>query len=167
MAYQDPEDQNLDNGDDDGDEQPESNDIRNLRRKAQKADALARENALLKAGINTDTPLGQMFKDAYQGELTTDAIKAAWATVAPPAPETTEQETEPTAEEKEFAAEREGFASGAGDDGKPPDRNPRKEALEIGLKALDEGLARDEAMGMAFSHLAGAASQGDERVILK
>lgn len=151
--------------------EPESNDIRSLRRKAEKADALARENALLKAGINTESPLGAMFRDAYQGELTTDAIKAAWATVAPPAPPepepTTDPDPGPDPQAQQFADDRQRLTTGgAGDLGTEPERDPKKVAIEEGEKALQEGKSREDAMALAFSTLAQAAANGDQRVIV-
>jgi ribosomal protein L12E/L44/L45/RPP1/RPP2 len=58
--------------------------IKNLRKaaeenpilKAEKA-ALARENAFLKAGINTDDPKLAYFYKGYDGEMTPEAIKQA------------------------------------------------------------------------------------------
>lgn len=45
---------------------------------ASTAPALAMENAMLRAGIDVDTPLGKMFATSYNGELDKTAITAAW-----------------------------------------------------------------------------------------
>jgi hypothetical protein len=175
VTYQDPQDPNPDIDDVDDDDPSQvtlsRSQIRAMERDAKETRTLKRENALLKAGIDTTTPLGTLFAQAYEGELSTEAINTAWQAIAPPGgaePGATDTAVhEPTAEERAFADERAGMASGAGDDGVPPDRDPRKVAVEEGLAALEGGAGRDEAMAMTFSHLAGAASQGDKRVILE
>jgi hypothetical protein len=48
-----------------------------LEKKAKRADALEREVAFLKAGVNSDDPRAKWFYKGYDGELTADAIKAA------------------------------------------------------------------------------------------
>lgn len=57
---------------------------KNLERKAKEADAAKaeaqaakRELALLKAGIDLESPTGKLFAKAYDGEASVDAIKAA------------------------------------------------------------------------------------------
>ncbi len=40
--------------------------------------ATARENALLRAGIPIDTPVGEMFARGYDGDVNPDAMKAKW-----------------------------------------------------------------------------------------
>lgn len=67
-------------------EEPEH--IKALRDKAKQADsisaeksALERKVAVLEAGVNTSTPLGQMFLKSYEGDLTAEAIQAAAAEV--------------------------------------------------------------------------------------
>lgn len=50
---------------------------------AKRAGALERDNALLRAGVPSDTPLGKVFAKAYDGELTLEAIKAAWTELSP------------------------------------------------------------------------------------
>jgi hypothetical protein len=59
------------------------NQIRSLESKAKKADELEaqvaelqRRAVLSEAGV-PDTPIGKLFKDAYKGDLTTEAVKAA------------------------------------------------------------------------------------------
>ena len=66
----------------------EADHIKALREKAKLADQVASEKsvlerkvAILEAGVNTTTPVGAMFLKSYDGELTTEAIKAAAAEV--------------------------------------------------------------------------------------
>lgn len=58
--------------------------VRDLEKRAKGADsakaeaeAAKRELAMLKAGINLDTPTGKLFAKAYDGESTLDAVKRA------------------------------------------------------------------------------------------
>ena len=76
---------------DEQDAQAESSDerndrkwVRDLEKRAKGADsakaeaeAARRELAMLKAGIDLDTPQGKLFSKAYDGEPTLDAVKAA------------------------------------------------------------------------------------------
>ena len=43
-----------------------------------------RKAALLEAGVDTKSPLGSLFADAYKGDLTSEAIKEAWRKSFPP-----------------------------------------------------------------------------------
>jgi len=80
------ENDDFDIQDEDGQsEQPQSRKwVRDLEKRAKDADKIRaeaesakRELALLKAGINLDTPQGKLFAKAYDGEFTVDAVKAA------------------------------------------------------------------------------------------
>lgn len=178
MAYDDPE--NLD---------PESTDdgtgkvtlsreqIRSMERDAKAARAATRELAFVKAGIDTESPLGALFSAAYDGPLERDAIVEAWKAVAPAPPAPPANDSTPPAGEAtppagddgaEFERERQRLAQeGLGDTGTPPDRDPRRVAVETGQKLLSEGKSRDEAMAEAFSIIAGGAAAGDSRVIVR
>ena len=52
---------------------------------SQELDAMKREMAFLKAGVDTDTKVGQLLYKAYEGDLETDAIRAEWSELAPAA----------------------------------------------------------------------------------
>ena len=63
--------------------QVQGEDIRTLRDRAKRFDeaqasiaALGRENALLRSGIDLESPLGQLFVKSYDGEWTAEALKA-------------------------------------------------------------------------------------------
>lgn len=171
MAYQDPSDPQDQN---DGSQITLSREqIRSMERDAKEARAAKRELAFVKAGIDTDTPLGTLFATAYEGPLDKEAIETAWKAVAPapaapsePPPPAAEEEPPPPAADASFEEERRRLAAGSdGDDGTPPDRDPRKVAIETGQKLLQDGKSREDAMAEAFSSIAGAAAAGDSRVI--
>ncbi len=65
-------------------DRPDRKWVRDLEKRAKGADtakaeaeAAKRELAMLKAGINLDTPQGKLFAKAYDGESTLDAVKKA------------------------------------------------------------------------------------------
>lgn len=174
MSYIDPE---LDEPDEtpDGDE---SNDLRNLRRKAKEHDKLARENEQLRAdmrelefvraGIDTSTPMGQMFLKAYDGESSADAIKTAWEAVSGGTLATEDPDRD--AQIAEETKERQNLAAGAtGDDGElpvVPVRGKEGRAVRAGLDAIQTGLSHEDAQGVAFASLVAAAASGDRSVIV-
>ena len=49
----------------------------------QELDAMKREMAFLKAGVDTDTKAGQLLYKAYDGDLETEAIQAEWSELVP------------------------------------------------------------------------------------
>lgn len=106
--------------DDDNETSEEGHDIRELRRKAKDADrlpSLERENAFLKAGVNVEDPKFKYFVKAYDGDLTTAAIKAelaeaGLASTSPPPPQN-EPEPEDLTGHARMAANAAG-GSGAG-----------------------------------------------------
>lgn len=176
MSYNDPDiyldDQHEDVQDDPRQVTLSRDQIRSMERDAKQVRTLRRENAMLKAGIDVNTPLGTLFLNAYEGELETDAIRDAFHKIAPPAPVTATEAEEPDMapvgdnDDAQFAEERQRLASGGlGDDGHTIDRDPRKVAIELGNKMLADGKSREDAMASAFSSMAGAAAAGDSRVI--
>ena len=50
---------------------------------SQELDSMKREMAFLKAGVDTDTKVGQLLYKAYDGELDTASIQAEWSELAP------------------------------------------------------------------------------------
>ena len=52
---------------------------------SQELDAMKREMAFLKAGVDTDTKAGQLLYKAYDGELDTESIQAEWSELVPTA----------------------------------------------------------------------------------
>ena len=161
-------------------EDDEGHDLRNLRRKAKEADRLEKRNAeletkarklaFIEAGVDVSTPVGALFARAYDGDIEdTEAIKAAYAELGG-ATSSTEDES-PDAAELEATRERQalGGAGAAGDTGEQPRQPVRGRdgaAVKAGRKAMEDGLARDDAMGVTFGELVGAAAEGDQTVIL-
>lgn len=163
------------------DDTPEDETPKGLRRaardgKAARAEAtrLARENAMLKAGIDTDTPLGALFSDGYKGDLTKDAVKAAWSALGAPAPASSSADAvddEPAGDdvtfepgEEQSTRERQALANGANTDA-PAKPNPHENALLVAEKVTAGGGSRDDSMAGAFESLVNAGAQGDKRVI--
>ncbi|SVC91333.1 uncharacterized protein METZ01_LOCUS344187, partial [marine metagenome] len=72
---------------------------------SQELDAMKREMAFLKAGVDTDTKAGQLLYKAYDGDLETAAIQAEWselvpAAAAPPPAETVDATDTQVAEQR-------------------------------------------------------------------
>lgn len=155
--------------------------LKHLREKAAKADeaeaALAdarRENAILRAGIDTESKLGQMFVKAYDGDFAdVEALKAAAKEIGVPIRgETVEETSTTTADaatetaEPTGTTERQQLAAGAvADTGESPD--PRKLATDQFNADMAAGLEQDEAAGRAFNLLVNAANGGDPRVLVR
>lgn len=162
--------------------EPTPDDIKGLRAAADRskankaeADAMRRENAMLKAGIDTESPIGALFAGGYKGELDKEAVKAAWAELgvssATPA-DTPVVDTPPdnddhlSADEKASTAERRALANGAtADRGTTPD--PRSEAKVRHQSVIDAGGKSDDAMVAYFDTVLTAAGAGDKRVIVE
>jgi hypothetical protein len=76
------------------------------RKATQELDAVKREMAFLKAGVDTDTKAGQLLFKAYDGELETEAIQAEWQELVPgtaappPEPETVDATDTQVAEQR-------------------------------------------------------------------
>ena len=154
--------------------------IPELREAAKRGETAARERdeakrklALVEAGVDTRSPVGKLFTDAYKGPLTEEAISAAWSEVAPTSTAVVPAETpeptppEPTpAELEETEARRLLTSAGAGDtpnETPPPD--PVKAGYEEMQGRMQKGDGRDKASGSVFAHLIKAANEGDERAI--
>lgn len=136
--------------------------IKQLEKESKDSSTLRKENALLKAGIDTNTPVGKMFAKAYDGELDVEAIKAAAAEVGLVKADAT-TETDATVETDSSTAERSSLASGAmPDDGKGAD--PKASAIKEAQDALQSGASFEVAAGSFVGRLAQAAMEGDARV---
>ena len=77
---------------------------------SQELDAMKREMAFLKAGVDTDTKAGQLLYKAYDGDLVTEAIQAEWAelvpgVVTPPAETVDATDTEVAQQRQELAGD--------------------------------------------------------------
>ena len=73
---------------------------------SQELDAMKREMAFLKAGVDTNTKAGQLLFKAYDGELDTESLQAEWselvpgAAAPPPEPETVDATDTQVAEQR-------------------------------------------------------------------
>ena len=175
MTYTDPEEleQQTDETAD------ETNDMRNLRRKAKERDRFAaeaeegvaarRELAFIKAGVDTDTPIGKLFMRAYDGELDKESVTAAYAELGGMTTSDAELE-QPPDPSVEATRERQALASGAAtEDGEVPAvpvRGKDGRAVKAGKDALTAGAPRDQAAGVTFGELISAAAEGDRSVII-
>lgn len=139
-----------------------------------------RENAMLRAGVDLDSPLGAMFVRGYNGEQTPEAIRAAFAEISPPAtppppaeapvasaPPVQVQTTTLQATPEEAAAI---LASQSLAHGQPPqaapDPHPSHAAVSDYYTDLKAGVVTRDAEARAVHRVLGAAAAGDQRVIL-
>lgn len=165
---------------DDDDQGP---DIPALREAAKRGETAARERdeakrklALIEAGVDTKSPVGKLFTEAYKGPLTEDAIKEAWSELAPTTvvlpPETPDRAPEPTAPEptpealEETGSRRLLTTAGAGDTPhETPPADPVKAGYDEFQSRMQSGEGRDVAAGSVFAHLIEGANRGDERAL--
>lgn len=140
---------------------------------AAERDAAQRELAFLKAGINPDeSKVAALFAKSYDGELTAEAIKAAYADLGITTTTETTTTTELTPEQQAAAEaeakqtqERADLARGAANSGVLPDKHPHdtmREAIENARKA---GASEPVAQSAGLSQLVQAAAAGDKRVL--
>lgn len=156
------------------DNEPDEIDVDELREAAKggsqaKADLAAtqRELALVKAGIDTDSPVGKMFAKAYDGELNTDAIKAAALEVGAiqTAPEPTPVVLVDPAEVAQ-TQERANLAAGAQPSNFDPSAvNPRQQGWENYRNEIQGGATDEIAAAGYLGPLLTAAANGDPRAL--
>jgi hypothetical protein len=138
--------------------------------------ALALDNALLRAGVDLDSPQGQLVADAWRGrEPQVEQIKASWELVKPAlaVPEPAEPEPERIQGEMNQAAERRELNANSVVEPNPEDQDPRQVAIKAGLDVLAPPMGssigagtNDDAMAAAFHVIAEAAGRGDSRVLV-
>ncbi len=144
-----------------------------------RAAALERELAFARAGVDLSSEAGQFFARGYDGELEAEAIKAAAAQFMPASPSTatTDQATGqqsqqsaaanpeiPAAEAALLGAQS--TLNGSHPDEAPPPADPYAVAAGVHERATEEGLPSDDALGLSFNAVVGAAQAGDRRVIV-
>lgn len=153
-----------------GDENGES--IADLRRAAKgardardEADKARRELAFAKAGIDTETGVGKLAFQSYDGEPTRDAV-LAFAAEYGISPTTPAETTAPAIGDDEQRQTRERAALHVGSEVPPtgtPDVHPENLALSRFREALANGDTRDQAASDYFGTMFAAANAGDER----
>lgn len=151
------------------DEQP-ANEAKGLREVAAagvkakaEAEALRREMAFLKAGIDTDSKIGQMLLKTYDGELSVEAIKKEATEVGAikveaPAPEPFKADPA----DVEMANARRDLATGA----TPPDAvqpDPYKTAQDK-YYATKAKASSEDAMAEGVHHILSEALKGNQKV---
>lgn len=158
--------------DDETVEQPDSPDAPKID-PGEHANALL-ENALLRAGVDLDSPRGQLVKDAWTGKQPDlEAIKAHWELVKPP--ETPAEPLEAVEAridgEQSQAGERRDLSATSVVEPNPEDVDPRQAAVKAGLDVLapsdgrPSGTRMDAAAAVVHT-LAEAAANGDGRVLV-
>lgn len=119
---------------------------RQLERKAAKADALARENAFLKAGVNPDDPKAKWLVKGYDGDLTPEAIKTAALEAGVLKAETGEARDEIPDEEKQAHERLADTTRGAGSGG---ERDFHAEMMAAETPAELDRIAREAGVRFA------------------
>lgn len=145
----------------------ESDSLKQLRQAAEAGRKAQREVAFLKAGVDTDSPIGKLLFKSYDGELDIEAIKGAAAEVgAIKAPETPPAAPDPglSAEEMEQTRLRNELASNSGTPSNP-DVNPYDAAFSAWDQAKREGVPMEQRAAAALAPVFQAAARGDRRVL--
>lgn len=138
------------------------------------AEAAKREIALLKAGIDTDTPLGAMFADAYKGELTKDAVTAAFKAlgVTPAAAADADHADDTPDDSPDLTADldstdlRQALANGGAAD-IPVELDPRVKAQRDVDTVINAGGTQEDGLAAGIQTLLQAAVAGDKRVLIE
>lgn len=137
---------------------------------ARERDELVRKVAFLEAGIDTKTPIGQMFSKAYDGELTAEAITNAAKEVGVLKAETEEQPPPGpaiTENERQQSQERMAISGDSQAPGPDPEPDPRVQGMKEFREAIANGQPREDAAGAWYGKVINAAANGDDRVISK
>ena len=131
---------------------------------SQELDSMKREMAFLKAGVDTDTKVGQLLYKAYDGELDTESIQAEWSELSPAA---ARPSSEPdTTDDARVSQERQDLAG----DSVPPE-NQTESPYDAGHREfktmMDAGRPKEDSAAR-FVHTVLEAAGGanpDPRVI--
>ena len=131
---------------------------------SQELDAMKREMAFLKAGVDTDTKAGQLLYKAYDGDLETAAIQAEWSELVPGAATPPAQTVDAT--DTQVAEQRRDLAG----DSVPPE-NQTESPYDAGHREfrtmMDEGRPKEDSAAR-FVHTVLEAAGGadpDQRVL--
>jgi hypothetical protein len=131
---------------------------------SQELDSMKREMAFLKAGVNTDTKVGQLLYKAYDGELDTESIQAEWSELSPTAASRTSEPD--TTDDARVSRERQDLAG----DSVPPE-NQTESPYDAGHREFQQMIAdgrpKDESAAR-FVHTVLEAAGGanpDPRVV--
>jgi hypothetical protein len=157
--------------------------MQELEDQARQAEVTARENAMLRAGVDMDHPAAAYFVDGYKGELDAEAIQKEWAKLAPPpaAPPpagdtTTPPEPPPAGEptppndgatptEQQFQQTLSNLHGETTPPGGEPTPDPWTDALKGFHESKKQGGTTVQAQRGAFQKIINAAIAGDQRVV--
>lgn len=130
-------------------------------------EASNRRNTFLAAGVDLDSPVGKLLDTAYSGDVEVEAVKAAWAEVAPQSAPVTPEPTDdgPTPEELANQQARTALTTGGTPPGQEPTVEPWQGALSGFQGDREKGVPVDTAQANALSKVFQAAYDGDERVL--
>lgn len=110
---------------------------------------IARENILLRAGVDPDSPTGKILS-RVEGDLTVDEAKA-FAAAQPTTPTAPIEGPELTAEERQSTTERQGLAAGARPDVDNTGEDPYK--LAIAAARQDPSMTEEDRLGTAIGKI--------------
>lgn len=124
-----------------------------------------REMAFMRAGVDTQSKLGQLLLKTYEGELTPEAITAEATELGLVRPATTGN-ADVNETERSQSRERSDLASDSSIDSGDTSEHPHEAALKAFEAARKNGDTRETAAGAAFAEILKAAHRGDQRIIL-
>ena len=131
---------------------------------SQELNAMKREMAFLKAGVDTDSKVGQLLYKAYDGELDTVSIQAEWSELAPVA--VTPPSEPDTTDDARVSQERQDLAS----DNIPPE-NQTESPYDAGHREfktmMDAGRPKEDSAARFINTVLEAAGgdNPDQRVL--
>lgn len=163
------------------DQEAEQDNLRDLREAAKggkaakaEAEALRRDLAFAKAGIDIDTPKGKMFAKSYEGELNAADIKAGYEDIfgasqaAPAADDGQEDEAARAARDealRQQTQERRDLTAAGSEQSPPPTADLVKEGYAKFEEALNSGKPRELAFKEILSGHIGAANAGQKNAV--
>lgn len=144
--------------------------------KLPEVEALKRQNAFLRAGVDPEHPAFPFFDAGYNGKLDTEEIRSSWETLSggatAQAPATATAQTDNDGANPEIAAalqqlqqDRATLTTDATAPGEEPSPDPQREAIRIFHQRQAEGANRDQAAAAGFGHIFEAANAGDPRIV--
>lgn len=150
--------------------------LREMEQQRAENDQVRRENMFLRAGVDIESPLGQLFAKGYDGELDMEVVKASWAELAPgnahsepPTPPTAqageELSPEQMAQQAELTRQRAALNSEAVAPGEEPTPDPRIDMVKTYQTMKKEGKTDVASMRAGFQRLFDAAAAGDDRAL--
>lgn len=143
--------------------------IKELEKAEKTSAAIVRENALLKAGVDLNVPVGQLFAKGYDGKLEVADIVAA-AEGIPGVIKSAEvietpAETLIPPEEVTATAERQALANGAAPDAGITE-HPKLAAQKVAEQVRADAGTREKAVANAFNSLVRSGMEGDQRALV-